>query len=144
MVEGTMTHNPSRIILCVFSLLFISQLPFVSTNAQQAMTIEDVPTENNPDLLIILSPQYNNDSELNTAIQAYLTAVKNDLGWNTQIISIQENENEYQTIDTIIETSNQNQTVKACIMVGERWRGYRLPRATARSPGRPRRPQREP
>jgi hypothetical protein len=57
MVEGTMTHKPSRIILCVFALLFISQLPFFSTQAQQAMTTENFTPENNPELLIILSPQ---------------------------------------------------------------------------------------
>ena len=117
--EGTMTHKPSRIILCVFALLFISQLPFFSTQAQQAMTTETFTPENNPELLIILSPQYKNDTEIHTAIQAYITAVKNDLGWKSTIIAIQENENDYQQIDTLIETSNQNHTVKACIMVGE-------------------------
>ncbi len=86
MVEGTMTHKPSRIILCVFTLLFISQLPFFSTNAQQAMTIEIATQENNPDLLIILSPQYNNDTDIHTAIHTYITAVKNDLGWTSQLI----------------------------------------------------------
>jgi len=118
-VEGIMTHKPSRIILCVFTLLFISQLPFFSTNAQQAMTIEIAPQGNNPDLLILLSPQYNNDTDIRTAIQTYITAVKNDLGWTSQLIPIQDNENDYQQIDTIIETLNNNRTVKACIMVGE-------------------------
>jgi hypothetical protein len=114
-----MTHKPSRIILCVFTLLFISQLPFFSTNAQQAKVIESIIPENNPDLLIILSPQYHNDNDIRTAIQTYITAVKNDLGWTSQLIPIQDNENDYQQIDTIIETLNNNHTVKACIMVGE-------------------------
>ncbi len=117
-VEGTMTHNPSRIILCVFSLLFICQLPFFSTNAQQAMTIETHHLISNPDILIILSPQYNTDPEITTAIQAYLSAVKNDLGWNGHIILIQDEQNQYQQIDAIIE-SYQTDTLKACIMVGE-------------------------
>src|SRR4030043_2353844 len=118
-VEGITTHKPSRIILCVFTLLFISQLPFFSTNAQQAMTIKITPQVNNPDLLILVSPQYSSDTDIRTAIQTYITAVKNDLGWTSQLIPIQDNENDYQQIDSIIETLNNNHTVKACIMVGE-------------------------
>jgi len=118
-VEGTMTHKPSRIILCIFSLLFISQLPFVSTNSEQAMTIEVITPENIPDLLIILSPQYSNDTEIHTAINTYIAAVKNDLRWNSHLISLHEDENNYQQIDLLIETINQNHTLKACIMVGE-------------------------
>jgi len=117
-VEGTMTHDPRRIILCVFSLLFICQLPFFSTNARQTLTNEAHPPISNPDLLIILSPQYNHDPEINIAIQAYLSAVNNDLGWNGQIIPIQEYQNEYQIIDTIIE-SYETDALKACLMIGE-------------------------
>ena len=118
-VEGKMTHKPSRIILCIFSLLLISQLPFISTNPQQAMTIQTIIPENNPDLFIILSPQYSQDTDILKAIHAYITAVHNDLGWTATIISIQESQNTYQQIDAIIETSNNNHTVKACVMVGE-------------------------
>lgn len=118
-VEGNMTYKPSRIILCIFSLLVISQLPYVSTNPQQAMTIQTITHENNPDLLIILSPQYSNETELHTTISAYIAAVKNDLRWNSSLITIHENQNNYQQIDLLIETINQNHTVKACIMVGE-------------------------
>jgi hypothetical protein len=118
-VEGTMTHKPGRKILCVFSLLFISQLPFISTTPQQAMTIQTPPEVNNPDLLIILSPQYSQDSQIIAAIHAYLAAVSNDLGWTARIIHIQENQNTYQQIDMIIEASNTNHTLKACLMVGE-------------------------
>jgi len=119
MVEGPMTHNPYRIILCIFSLLFISQLPIFSTNAQQTMNIETSVLPENPDLLIILSPQYKNDPDVLTAIQAYIIAVKNDLDWTSTIITIQQSENDYRTIDTIIETRNNNHTIKACLMVGE-------------------------
>ncbi len=118
-VEGTMTHKLSRKILCVFSLLFISQLPYISTNPHQAMITEPTPEAHDPDLLIILSPQYQDDTEILQAIQAYRIAVHNDLGWDVQIINIHENENTYQQIDTIIETSNNNHSVKACLMVGE-------------------------
>jgi hypothetical protein len=118
-VEGPMTHKPSRIILCVFTLLFICQLPFFSTHAQETITNDSIISEKNPDLLIILSPQYQNDTDIHTAIHSYIITVKNDLGWKSNIIPIQENQNDYQQIDTLIETSNKNHTVKACIMVGE-------------------------
>lgn len=119
MVEGPMTHNAGRIFSCIFSLLFISQLPIFSTNAQQTTLAQTMSPTENPDLLIILSPQYTNDPEIHTAIQEYLTAVKNDLNWTATIIPIQTNENNYETIDAIIETNDNNRTVKACLMVGE-------------------------
>ena len=119
MVEGPMTHNPYKIILCIFSLLFISQLPIFSTNAQQTMSIETSVLPEDSNLLIILSPQYKNDPDILAAIQAYITSVKNDLGWTSTIITIQQSENDYRTIDTIIETNNNNHTIKACLMVGE-------------------------
>ncbi|PNX46531.1 MAG: hypothetical protein BV459_06220, partial [Thermoplasmata archaeon M11B2D] len=74
---------------------------------------------NNPDLLIILSPQYSDDSDIHAAILTYRIAVKTDLGWNSQLISLQEKENTYQHIDTIIETTYQTHPLKACLMVGE-------------------------
>jgi hypothetical protein len=84
------------------------------------MTIEATTPENTPaDLLIILSPQYSNDTEIHTAIHAYIAAVKNDLRWDSNLITIDEDQNNYQQIDNLIETMNQNNTVKACIMVGE-------------------------
>jgi hypothetical protein len=116
-VEGIKTYNAARKLLCIFSLLFISQLPFFSNTPQQAMTLQSTPE--NPDLLIILSPQYTNDTTLCSAIQAYCTAVHNDLGWNTQILSIQKTQNTYQQIDTLIETIYAQHPLKACIMVGE-------------------------
>lgn len=119
MVEGMTTHKPSRILLSAFMLLLISQLPLFSTPAQQTNLYDIITEHHNPDLLIILSPQYQSDDDIRHAIQTYLTAVKNDLGWNSQIIPIQETENTYQHIDTIIETAYQHHPLKACIMVGE-------------------------
>ena len=119
MVEGTMTHKPSRIILSFITLLFISQLPFFSTHAQETTPNDPIVTEEHPDLLIILSPQYEKDTDIHTAINSYITAVYNDLGWTSRIILIHEDENNYQHIDSIIETTYNNHPVKACIMVGE-------------------------
>jgi len=119
MVEGPMTHKLSRIILCLFSLLLISQLPLFSTNAQQTINAISTTPDGAPDLLIILSPQYANDNEILSAIQAYRTAVSHDLGWIIGVIPIPPQKNDYQTIDTIIETHNNNHTLNACLMVGE-------------------------
>ena len=118
MVEGMMNHALSRITFIFITLLFVSQLPFFSTNAQQATRTEPI-TEQYPDLLLIVSPQYANDIDIYTALTTYSTAVHNDLSWTTQIIPIQEEENTYQSIDAIIETIYTNHPVKACIMIGE-------------------------
>jgi hypothetical protein len=114
-----MTHKPSRIIISFIAFLFISQLPFFSTHAQETTPNDLIVTEKHPDLLIILSPQYEKDTDIRTAINSYITAVYNDLGWSSRIIAIHEDENNYQHIDNIIETTYNNHPVKACIMVGE-------------------------
>jgi len=119
MVEGKMTHTLSRIILILMALLFVSQLPFFSTHAQETTPNNPIMTEEHPDLLIILSPQYEKDTDIRTAINSYMNAVYNDLGWTSRIIPIHEDENTYQQIDNIIETTYNNHSVKACIMVGE-------------------------
>jgi hypothetical protein len=119
MVEGKMTHKLSRIILPFIALIFISQLPFFSTHAQDISSKDSIITDEQPDLLIILSPQYERDTDILTTINSYITAVYNDLGWTSRIIAIHEDENTYQQIDHIIETIYSNHPVKACIMVGE-------------------------
>jgi hypothetical protein len=118
MVEGTMNHKPSRITFLFITLLFIGQLPFFSTHAQQTVPTVSI-NEQHPDLLLIVSPQYAHDTDVNNALLTYITAVHNDIGWNTQIIPIQEDENTYQSIDAIIETIYADHPVKACIMIGE-------------------------
>jgi hypothetical protein len=119
MVEGTMTHKPSRIILCFFALLFVSQLPFFSTSSLEALPDDLVIPQIYPDLLIVLSPQYALDDDVCNAINSYISAVKNDLGWDCQIIGISADENTYQQIDNIIENAYMNHPLKACFMVGE-------------------------
>jgi hypothetical protein len=119
MVEGTMTHTLSRIILCFFALLFISQLPTVTTNSLEALPYDFVIPEKHPDLLIILSPQYALDDDIYNAINIYISAVKNDLSWTSKIIPLSAEENTYQQIDDIIENAYTNSPLKACLMVGE-------------------------
>ncbi len=119
MAEGTMTHKPRRIIFIFFTLLFISQLPLFSTHAQETISNTTIVTTEQLDLLIILSPQYGADNDIRNAIQAYMTAVENDLGWTSQIRTIQENQNDYHLIDQLIENTYNTHPIKACIMVGE-------------------------
>jgi hypothetical protein len=114
-----MTHNPSRIIFSIFILLIASQLPFVSTDALEASTHTPLVSEKNPDLLILLSPQYAHDEDITTAIYAYQEAVQDDLGWNSTLLRISEEKNTYQDIDALLENLSLNHPVKACIMVGE-------------------------
>jgi len=118
MVEGPMTNNPSRIILTIFTLLFISQLPLFTTHATTT-TLSSSTQEASPDLLIILSPQYAHDTDILTAIHSYTEAVFLDLGWHTSLIPLQDAQNEYHAIDSLIETTYATHPLKACLMVGE-------------------------
>jgi hypothetical protein len=118
MVEGPMTNNPSRIMLTIFILLFISQLPLFSTHATTT-TLSSSTQEASPDLLIILSPQYAHDTDILTAIHSYIQAVSLDLGWHTHLIPLQDAQNEYHIIDSLIEATYATHPLKACFMVGE-------------------------
>jgi len=40
------------------------------------------------DMLIFVSPQYASNAQVSEAIQKYVDAVKEDVGWDTEIISI--------------------------------------------------------
>ena len=41
----------------------------------------------NTDMLIFVSPQYAYDIEIRTAIESYISAIKEDIGWNTRMVS---------------------------------------------------------
>ena len=73
----------------------------------------------NLEMLVFISPQYAEDYEISTAIKSYLNAVKTDISWNTKIISLTKEQNDYKEIDFIIEKHYENYNIKACIMVGE-------------------------
>jgi len=118
MVEGLRAHKSQRIVFIFISLLLLGQLPFFSTHAEQ-MTPSKSSSPEGPDLLIFLSPQYAQDTEIYSTLLLYCTVVKTDLGWITRIIRLTENENDFQTIDTLIEKTYNAHPLKACIMVGE-------------------------
>ncbi len=81
---------------------------FLSTNIQERI-----------DMLIFVSPQYSYDTEIITSIDSYINTVKEDLGWNSKIIFIQQKNNDYEKIDQTIEQYYLLYHIKACIMVGE-------------------------
>jgi hypothetical protein len=70
-------------------------------------------------MLIFLSPQYAHDTDIHSSLTNYIDAVYDDLGWTTQLISLTHNQNNYTTIDQIIEYYYEIYHIKACMMVGE-------------------------
>ena len=64
----------------------------ISTNMQERI-----------DMLIFISPQYADDAEITTTINSYVRSVKEDLGWNTKLILIHQENNSYKEIDQTIE-----------------------------------------
>lgn len=117
-----MKCKPYRPLFICIALLLMGQLPLYSIPAQEmTSSIFIAPeTAGGPiQLLIILSPQYAHDSDIANALQLYTTAVQNDLHWISKIHLITSQENDYQTIDTIIEQYYQSSGIKACLMVGE-------------------------
>jgi len=75
--------------------------------------------QKNIDMLIFVSPQYADDAEIQTAINSYSGAVKDDIGWDTKIIKIKQADNDHKKIDQVIENYYGLYKIKACIMVGE-------------------------
>ncbi len=73
------------------------------------------------DMLVFISPQYRNNTQIKQAINEYIDAVKDDVGWATKIITITSDINDFRKIDEIIEDyySKSGGRLKACIMVGE-------------------------
>lgn len=71
------------------------------------------------DMLIFVSPQYKDDAAVSAAIQTYINAVKNDIGWNLAVVGIDQTDNQYTTIQTKINEVYSNNPLKACMMVGE-------------------------
>jgi len=71
------------------------------------------------DMLIFISPQYNSDIKIDTAINAYMNVLKQDISWDTKIIKIFEENNDNEEIDKIIENYYEKYKIKSCLMVGE-------------------------
>jgi len=71
------------------------------------------------DMLIFISPQYRNDSEIKDAVISYSKAVKEDIGWHTKTLLLTQVQNNFEKIDEIIESYYRSDNIKASIMVGE-------------------------
>ncbi len=115
-----------RITISALTILFITFLiaiPAIPTTSSflskpnqpnlPATTTETI------DMLIFISPQYAEDIEINKAIQNYATIIKTDLNWNTKIIKLTNENNNYKLIDQTIENYYTQYKIKACLMVGE-------------------------
>ena len=89
---------PVIVILLLVSTSFVG----VSFEVEMKHTSHYV-TNNNVDMLIFISPQYKDDAEILQAIDYYITAVEEDVGWSTEVISISTEENFFTDIDDYIE-----------------------------------------
>lgn len=80
---------------------------------------ENPPVDESFDMLIFISPQYANNKMVKQSVNRYIDAVNDDLSWNTKLILINSENNDFKKIDEIIESYYRNYSIKACIMVGE-------------------------
>jgi hypothetical protein len=82
--------------------------------------------DNNPNItdtslkmLIFVSPQYKDDINITNAINGYINAVREDIGWETEVIGLDSEKNDFRKIDGVIEEYYNQNNITACIMVGE-------------------------
>ena len=113
----------STIAILGLTILFVS-VPILSINTQIEASNSDSITsistvQDTIDMLIFISPQYSADIEIKSSIDHYINVVKDDINWNTKIITIKPNQNNFKKIDQIIEQHHIQHKLKACIMVGE-------------------------
>jgi hypothetical protein len=120
---GEMKEKIARTIIVIgFTILFLvvytlgASTQIVKPNINKLMNGENLDFV---DMLIIVSPQYADDIEIKTAINSYISAVKDDIGWDVNIVDINQNNNDYKEIDIIIESYYDLYEIKACLMVGE-------------------------
>lgn len=111
------------IALALFAIFLFLGICTLSANTEFS-AINSSPTiykniTNNPDMLVFISPQYADDKQINSAIETYSNALKADINWETRIIKLRREQNDYRKIDLIIEENYGNYKIKACIMVGE-------------------------
>lgn len=100
-------------------LLAFIGVPILSAGTQSIPSYTHEISTTNFDMVIFLSPQYADDTDIQTSINSYIEAVKEDLGWTTQLIAINQENNDYKVIDQLIEYYYYLFQIKACIMVGE-------------------------
>ncbi|UCE38683.1 MAG: hypothetical protein JSW00_05495 [Thermoplasmata archaeon] len=108
-----------KISATILGLLILSiGIPILTTQNIESKTV-NTNIQETLEMLIFISPQYADDKEIKDTINYYTKAVKDDLGWNTKIITINQENNDYKKIDQTIEQHYTTNQIKACIMVGE-------------------------
>jgi hypothetical protein len=109
----------SIIVIGLLSTPFLAIADAGNQGVFKQKTIESYVSADDVDMLIFVSPQYANDTEILQAIDNYTVAVEEDVNWRTQVICINPEFNDFKLIDNIIESYYDNYSIKACIMVGE-------------------------
>jgi len=106
--------------LALSLIAILSGASFIVVSAQfnESSPISTI-IESTPEMLIFVSPQYTDNAEIITAIESYVSSVKEDINWDTKIISLTEENNDYQKIDQILENHYVLYNIKAAIIVGE-------------------------
>jgi len=104
------------IVLFISVQIFSAHTQTVATNNLSKISVQSLETI---DMLIFVSPQYSEDMEVFSSILKYIESVKQDIGWNTEIVSIAKHENDFLKIDQEIEQYYEQYKIKSCIMVGE-------------------------
>ena len=74
------------IVLIVGVSTLAASTQFIESDSHIVNIYEN--SEEQVDMLIFISPQYADDSEIKTAISNYVLSVKDDLGWNAKILFI--------------------------------------------------------
>jgi len=117
---GTGMEKRIYIPITVLGLLLVFiGVPILSAGTQSIPSYTSETSASNFDMIIFLSPQFGDDKDIQTSIHSYINAVQEDLGWNTKLISMNQENNNYKKIDQIIEHYYFSYQIKACIMVGE-------------------------
>jgi hypothetical protein len=119
-MDGTGMEKRIYLPLTVLGLLLVFiGVPILSAGTQSipSQTIE--PSTTMIDMIIILSPQYADDSDIKKSINFYIDSIQEDLDWTTQLIALDQENNDYTVIDQLIEHYHFLYHINACIMVGE-------------------------
>jgi len=109
------------IIFCVF--LMITPLLLTATahpTIKEPITLTSFTQQTNQkDLLIILSPAYAKDPDINHKINQYTQTIQTDINWTSRLITLLPQQNTYTIIDTIIEQIYHINQIKACLLIGD-------------------------
>ncbi len=116
--------NHPRLTHLLFLLINLGVILLILSTAT-ATTPLLLPSKSAPqhqetiEFLLLLSPQYKDDSDIHTVIQTYTEAVTSDLGWTTQLHPVSSRQNTYPALDELIETYHKTYHTHTCLFIGE-------------------------